>query len=183
MTIVCPADSNELDALLPTIIEANHPVYVRLIKGQAEDVHIKKLIPIPVGKGLTLQEGKDVAILSFGSGVSESLKAAKELQEEKNWSVGVYSFPWIKPIDKALLKDISEKYSVVVTFEEHSEAGGFGTIVAENLMEMGYQGKFKKVAFPDKLPDVIGHGPYLCEWAGVTKKGLKEAIQNVKAKL
>lgn len=183
MSIVCPADTFEMDALLPTIIEAKHPVYVRLIKGQASNVHSKNLSPIKVGQGLTLQEGKDVAILSFGSGVSCALETAQELYKEKTWTSGVYSFPWIKPIDKNLLQDIAENYPIIVTFEEHSEAGGFGTIVAENLMEMGYKGVFKKVAFPDRLPDVIGHGPYLCEWAGVTKKGLKEAIEDVKAQL
>lgn len=183
MTIVCPADTKEMDALLPTIIEAQHPVYVRLIKGQAPEVHSKNLDAINVGQGLTLKEGHDAAILSFGSGVSEALAAAKELQDENGWTVGVYSFPWIKPIDKNLLQKIAKHYPVVVTFEEHSEAGGFGTIVAETLLEMGFSGKFKKVAFPDKLPEVIGHGPYLCEWAGVTKNGLKEAIKNVKARL
>ncbi|MCB0355515.1 MAG: hypothetical protein KDD40_00820 [Bdellovibrionales bacterium] len=183
MSIVCPADTKEMDALLPTIIEAQHPVYVRLIKGQAPDIHTQELKAISIGQGLTVQEGKDVALLSFGSGISKCLEAAAQLTAEKSWKVGVYSFPWIKPIDKTLLKQIADHYPIVISMEEHSEAGGFGTIVAENLMEMGYKGKFKKVAFPDKLPEVIGHGPYLCEWAGVTTKGLIEAIESVKAQL
>ena len=183
MSIVCPSDTAEMEALLPLVVEANHPVYIRLVKGKAEDVHAKPLTNLNIGQSIEVKKGQHLALVSFGAGVQKSLQAAKDLQKTNGWDVGVYSFPWIKPLDRKSLEGIAKNYPAIISVEEHSEAGGFGTIVAESLMEMGYKGSFRKVAFPDKLPEVIGHGPHLCDWAGVTSKGITKVAEDVKAQL
>lgn len=176
MKIVCPADEWELDQLLPQVISSPTPVYLRLIKGAAEALHQNPHATLNLGDGVCVRQGKDVAILSYGNSVVKGVEAAIKLEKSHGQNASVFSFPTLKPFDKNLLAEIIKTHSRVFTIEEHSVVGGIGTIVSEALLELGFKGSFKKIAFPDQLPNVIGHGPYLCDWAGVTSENLYQKI-------
>ncbi|MDZ4662442.1 MAG: transketolase C-terminal domain-containing protein [Pseudomonadota bacterium] len=170
MTVVCPADISELRVLLPHIINSKTPVYLRLVKGKADDIYTKPLTNISLGRAIEVRAGKKQAILSYGSALKTAVLAADILERENQTKVGVYSFPTLKPIDRECIQSLIQNYECLFTVEEHSVIGGLGTIISEALLEMNFKGTLRKIAFPDKFPEVMGHGEYLCKWAGVTSE-------------
>jgi len=179
MKIVCPADEYEMAALMPKIISEPGPVYIRLIKGRADSLHSGPLSEYTIGRALHVFEGKEVSLLSYGNSVIKAKQASNQVQRDYGFSPSVYSFPTLKPIDKECLLGIARDYETVITVEEHSEIGGLHSIVAEVLLGAGFKGRFGKIAFPDRFPHEIGRGPYLCERAGLTSKGIVSLIREL----
>jgi len=96
------------------------------------DEEIKEL---EIGKGEVLQDGTDLAIFAYGHMVDPSMKAAA-LLEEKGLSVAVINARFAKPIDQDLVLEYARKTGCIVTTEEHSVQGGFGSAVLECLQEI-----------------------------------------------
>lgn len=182
LKIVCPADQAELQALLPAVIAEPGPVYIRLIKGNAESVHGCDSMGLPelqerqLGPAICVRRGRNVALLSFGSGVAIALQAANLLQRLRI-DASVYSFPTLKPLSLATLTEVVESHDNVFTVEEHSLQGGFGAMVAHALLGLNFTGHFRSVGFPNRYPIEIGHGPYLCDQAGITPHGLSAVVE------
>ena len=112
------------------------------------------------GYTLTLREGKDVAILSAGGILTQTLGAA-DLLAEKGVSAEVVSFPCIKPIDGEKIVELAGRFRHIVTVEEHSVVGGFGSAVAEVLAENGAACKLHRIGMPDVYSCIVGTQQYL----------------------
>src|SRR6185436_19860967 len=119
MTVMAPADENELQNMLRTAIEMNAPVSIRYPRvagvGVSMDAEPKAL---PVGKGVRLKDGNDVTLLAIGNRVHPALEAAQML-EDKGYSVGVVNMRWVKPLDVELLKECAAKTPRLVTIEDN----------------------------------------------------------------
>jgi transketolase len=110
-----------------------------------------------LGKGYSLQEGRDVALIACGLMVSEALKAAKVLERE-GISVGVFNLPTLRPLDKEFLLGLSS-YKGIVACEEHSIIGGLASAISETIMEsypmrvvrIGVKERFGQSGEPDQL--------------------------------
>ncbi|MBQ6824751.1 MAG: transketolase family protein, partial [Clostridia bacterium] len=89
-----------------------------------------------IGKGVVLQEGKDVAIVATGLMVERALQAA-ELLKAEGIEAAVINMASIKPLDKELVQKYAAKCGAVVTTEEHSVIGGLGSAVCEAVSEQG----------------------------------------------
>ena len=129
MKIVCPADANEVRGALKAALNQNSPVYIRL--GKKNEPLIHKSVPeFNIGKVIEIKKGEDVLRLSTGNIMPEALRTAEQLEDE-GISTEVVSFHTVKPLDRAYLNQVFEKFKLVVTVEEHGLAGGFGSAVAE----------------------------------------------------
>jgi len=132
VSVACPADENECRKLLTTAYEQDHPVAVRYPRGAGVGVEIEPgLAPLPFGKGEVRREGKEIAILVFGTLLYPALAAAERL------NATVVNMRWAKPLDAELLLAIAARHQAVVTVEEGAVMGGAGSAVSEALQAAG----------------------------------------------
>ena len=133
MVVMAPKDENELRHMLKTSIYHPGPCSLRYPRGSGLGVELDQEIKeIEIGKGEVMKEGTDLAIIAFGSMVDSSMKTAV-LLEEKGLSVAVINARFAKPIDEDLIKEYAKKTGCLITTEEHSVQGGFGSAVLEAL--------------------------------------------------
>lgn len=132
MTVICPADASETRRAVFAAAEMDGPVYLRLAR-LASPVFEEEQ-PFEIGRANVLREGADVAVFATGLMVSESLAAAK-LLEERGVSAAVINVHTIKPIDAQRVTEYAQKCGRVVTVEEHSVIGGLGEAVCALLSE------------------------------------------------
>jgi len=167
MVVMAPKDENELRHMLKTSIYHPGPSALRYPRGSGLGVEMDEEIKqIEIGKGEVIKDGKDLAIIAFGSMVDPSMKTAAML-EEKGLSVAVINARFAKPIDKNLIMEYAKKTGCIVTTEEHSVQGGFGSAVLEALQDFDEHIplKTKCIGVPDI---VVEHGA-----PGIIKKDLK----------
>jgi 1-deoxy-D-xylulose-5-phosphate synthase len=138
MVIMAPKDENELRDMLYTAVEhRGGPIALRYPRGTGTGVPLKRRFdPVPFGKGETLRTGSDVAILAIGATVQTSLKAADILQSQ-DIGAEVVNMRFVKPIDRDLLREIAARFTRIVTVEDNTVIGGFGSAVAEALAAEG----------------------------------------------
>ena len=133
MVVMAPKDENELRHMLKTSIYHPGPCSLRYPRGSGLGVELDQEIKeLEIGKGEVMKEGIDLAIIAFGSMVDPSMETAV-LLEEKGLSVAVINARFAKPIDENLIKKYAKKTGCLVTTEEHSVQGGFGSAVLEAL--------------------------------------------------
>ena len=133
MHIMCPADSVEVRLCLKQALVLKKPVYLRLGKKNEPVIH-ENVPDLKFGRGLVVKEGQDVCLLSCGNIMPVALGAASEL-EQNGVSSKVVSMHTVKPLDHHLLKEIFSQFKIVITIEEHSLVGGFGSSVAEWVVD------------------------------------------------
>jgi 1-deoxy-D-xylulose-5-phosphate synthase len=149
LTVMAPADADECRQMLYTGFNLGSPAAVRYPRGAAAGAAGKEMKAIPLGKGELRRTGKRVAILAFGAMLKPALEVAEELDAT------VANMRFVKPLDLALLREISEKHELLVTLEEHQVMGGAGSAVCEALASMAFQGKILLLGLPDRF---IDHG-------------------------
>ena len=133
MTVIVPADATETMQVIHRIADYPGPVYVRLSRA-AFPVIYGPDYRFEIGKANVLREGKDIAILGCGILVGHCLAAA-ELLAQQGVAATVVNFSTIKPLDEKLLESLMQRFSCLVTVEEHSILGGLGSAVAEFVSE------------------------------------------------
>lgn len=109
---------------------------------------------IAIGTGRKVKTGSDVAILSIGHIGNEAMKAAGRLEDE-NISAAVYDMRFVKPIDEMLLHEVFGKHDKVITVEDGSIQGGFGSAVLEFMADNGYKADIVRLGIPDRI---VEHG-------------------------
>lgn len=151
MVIMMPKDENELQHMLYTAIQYDEgPIAVRYSKSAGVGVEMDDEFQlIPIGKSELLAEGKDVAILAFGTMVQEALKA-REILLEKGIEARIINARFAKPLDMELLDQLAEEGIPIVTVEEGCVTGGFGSAVLEYYSEKERYGlNVKVMGVPD----------------------------------
>jgi transketolase len=129
MTVLVPADATEAAAAVRAAADHEGPVYIRLSRA-ATPVLFPEDHPFAIGKGHVLHDGTDLAIITCGVEVAESLQAAQQL-EASGVSVRVIDMPSIKPIDADLVVAAASECGAILTVEEHQICGGLGDAVGE----------------------------------------------------
>ena len=109
---------------------------------------------VEVGTGRVIKEGDDIAILSFGP-LGNHVKKASALLEAKGISIGHYDMRFAKPIDKKMLRDVLTSYQKIITIEDGSLQGGFGSAVLEFMADNDFTNQIKRLGVPDSI---IEHG-------------------------
>ena len=132
MVIINPSDDIEARAAVKAAYQHDGPVYMRFGRLAVPIINDQPDYHFQLGKGVTLTDGSDVAIIATGLCVSESLIAAQNL-EAKGIHARVINIHTIKPLDEALILQAAKDCGKVVTVEEHSVIGGLGSAVCEVL--------------------------------------------------
>jgi 1-deoxy-D-xylulose-5-phosphate synthase len=174
MVVAAPKDQSEFQDLLYTAITSGKIMAVRYPRGTGPSSALDQALNlIPVGTGEVLRRGSDVAILAIGATVYPSLIAANRLGAEGVQSM-VVSARFAKPLDAALIKEAVEMTGRVVTVEENSLIGGFGSGVLELLAAHRVNAKVECVGLPDNF---VEHGTqdllrlrYEMDSAGIVKR-------------
>src|SRR5690625_3581173 len=96
----------------------------------------KEFAPAEIGKGRMIREGERVAVLSFGPIGNYVLEAARALEEE-GIQIGHFDMRFAKPLDTALIDEVLDSYESIITIEDGTRLGGFGSAVAEYVAEQG----------------------------------------------
>ena len=150
MIIAAPSDEKECRQLLSSAYEYKGTAAVRYPRGKGTGAAIDKtLTTLPIGKGITVRDGSDIAILNFGTLLPAALAAAEQL------NATVCDMRWVKPLDTALIEAIATTHKVVVTLEENAIAGGAGSAVNEYLSQQGILVSVLPLGLPDTF---IDHG-------------------------
>jgi 1-deoxy-D-xylulose-5-phosphate synthase len=177
MVIMAPKDEAELRNMLYTAIQyKDGPVAIRYPRGSAFGVPIKEGFELmEIGKSEQLTDGEDVALLAIGSMVDYAVKIAERLKPD-GISCGVINMRFVKPLDTNLLDRVAKKYSKVVTLEESTLVGGFGSGVLEYFAEKKYKCDVLRIGLPDNFVD---HGTQaeLHHLLGIDPEGIASKVK------
>lgn len=132
MVVINPSDDIEAKAAVKAAYEYEGPVYMRFGRLATPIINDNAEYKFEIGKGVTLREGTDVAIIATGLCVAESLAAAEKLAAD-GVNAKVINIHTIKPLDEELVVAAAKECGRVVTVEEHSVIGGLGAAVCETL--------------------------------------------------
>lgn len=154
---MAPADEAELMDMVATAARHDEgPIAFRYPRGSGTGVSLPKTgLPLAIGKGRIVKEGRTVALLSFGARLEQCLIAAKRL-DQRGLSTTVADARFAKPLDLDLIRDLVAEHDVLVTIEEGA-GGGFGAMVLQALAEEGaLDGRIavRSMTLPD---DFIAH--------------------------
>ncbi|MBR6138674.1 MAG: 1-deoxy-D-xylulose-5-phosphate synthase [Prevotella sp.] len=174
LTIASPMDETELRKMMFTAQLSDKGTFViRYPRGRGSVVDWRCPIEeIAVGKGRCLHEGTDVAVLSFGPlGVE-----VEKVIDDVSLSVAHYDMRFVKPLDEEILDEVGRKFKRIVTIEDGSREGGFGSAVLEWMSDHGYTPQIKRLGLPDKF---VEHGTVaeLQKITGIDAESIKKAVE------
>ncbi len=179
MVVMAPKDENELQHMVKSCISYDRPAAVRYPRGSSLGVEMEPMPQVlPLGKGELLREGTDIALVAIGVTVHQAAAAAERLQQE-GISAAVINARFVKPIDGDLIAAVAREVKCLLTVEESTAMGGFGSAVLELLSEKGI------INLPTKclgLPDwFIEQGPQdlLREKYGLTADGIYQRAKQL----
>ena len=156
MIVFAPLNEIELRNMMYTAqLGVVNPIAIRYPRGKGEkqNWHVP-FSNIEIGKGEIIKEGDDIAILSIGSIGNTIIKLCKEIENSDR--IAHYNMRFVKPLDEELLHGIFKKFNKIITIEDGSLIGGFGSAVLEFSQDHNYHNKkIKRLGIPDKF---IEHG-------------------------
>lgn len=167
LIIYAPMNEMELRNIMYTAqLGLKNPIAIRYPRGTGETINWQQPFKlIEIGKGKTLRKGSKVAILSIGTIGNTIEKVITSLSKETTQKVGHYNFQFVKPFDEKLLRKILKNYEIILTYEEGSIKGGFGSEIVEFAAKHFYSNRITIQGIKDTF---IEHG---------TVKELKEQTQ------
>jgi 1-deoxy-D-xylulose-5-phosphate synthase len=151
MTVFVPKDESELRDMLATAVSMDSPTAVRYPRGAGLGVELRDTFTeIPVGKAEVLQPEGTIAFLAVGAMVARAQRAS-ELLHADGVEAAVVNMRFVKPLDTAIIAKLAETKELLVTLEENALAGGFGSAVAEYLVDSGLASKTQvlRLGLPD----------------------------------
>ncbi|HHX45104.1 MAG TPA: transketolase family protein [Chloroflexi bacterium] len=162
ITVIVPCDYYETRKAIVWAAEHEGPVYVRFGR-EPVPVLTDETTPFVVGKAQLLQDGTDVTIINNGPVLKECLDAVALLQEQ-GIAARLLNMPTVKPIDREAIIRAARETGAIVTVEEHQVMGGFGSAVAEVVVQeapvpmrfIGIQDRFGESGEPEELFAAFG---------------------------
>lgn len=177
VVVMHPCDDVSTRALTMQLPQLGKPSYMRTARNKTPVLYDGRENEIKIGKGIVLREGHDVAIISCGVLVSESLKAAEALAEE-GINATVVDMHTLKPIDGELIDRLVSQCGALVTAEDHNVIGGLGSAVAEHIVANSFA-PLEMVGVPDRFGE-SGQADEMLEVMGISApyiaKAAKQAI-------
>ncbi len=171
MVVMAPADENECRQMLSTGFQHKGPAAVRYPRGQGPGAKIESgFTTIPIGKGQLRREGKQVALLAFGSTLTPALAAAERMD------ASVANMRFIKPIDAGLVLHLAEQHTLLVTIEDNVVMGGAGSAVNEILAQHGVLVPVLNLGLPDNF-QAQGSREELLTDAGLDVDGIIRRVE------
>ncbi|MFT4022558.1 MAG: 1-deoxy-D-xylulose-5-phosphate synthase [Flavihumibacter sp.] len=172
MVVSAPMNEAELRNLMYTaqLPKTDVPIVIRYPRGQGVMAEWRKpLEEIPVGKGRELKKGTDIAVLSFGHPGNFAAAAIREVKA-LGIDAGHYDMRFAKPLDEELLHQIARRYTRIITVEDGTIVGGFGSAVLEFMARHQYTPTVKLLGIPDRVIE-----------QGTVKELLRESLFDTQA--
>lgn len=177
IVVMAPKDESELRDMLFTAVEYRKgPIALRYPRGNALGVPVSPgLSKLQIGQSETLISGDHIALLAVGSMVHYSLLAAEKMKSE-GINAEVVNMRFIKPLDNKKLDEIAARFNKIVTLEENSLIGGFGSGILEYFASSGYKNDILRIGLPDAF---IDHGTQeeLHQSLGIDPEGIVNAVR------
>ncbi|WP_304081488.1 transketolase family protein [Maridesulfovibrio ferrireducens] len=148
LTILSPADAEEMVRIMPHTLSHQGPIFIRLGKGY--DPIVTKEKSFEIGKAYSYGEGKDVLLVGCGVTLGVMQKAS-ELLAKEGIAASILHTPTVKPLDAEMIISKARNTSCVISVEENTILGGLGGAVAEILAEacLDKPLRFKRIGLPD----------------------------------
>tara|TARA_B100001173_G_scaffold293030_1_gene285738 strand:- start:64 stop:1203 length:1140 start_codon:yes stop_codon:yes gene_type:complete len=153
-TVMAPKDESELQQMLVTCINHNGPSALRIPRGSGEGAALMEegWESLEIGKAETIEEGENLLIIGYGSMVFPAIKTAAILKEFGVNST-VINARFIRPLDEDTIHEAAKRIGKVVTMEEGTLLGGFGSAVVESFNDNDIFVPTLRIGIPDKLVD------------------------------
>ena len=154
MVLMAPKDEAELQQMVVTGLEYDGPIAVRYPRGNGYGVPLMEegWETLPIGKAEVLRQGDDVMLVGYGAMVYPAMQTA-EILSEHGVEATVINARFAKPLDIDLMLPLAEKIGRVVTMEDGCIMGGFGSGLAEELLDQDVKSDLMRLGVPDKLVD------------------------------
>ncbi len=155
LVMMAPKDEAELQRMIVTgINHLDSPIAMRYPRGNGYGVPLMEegWEPLPIGKGEILRQGDDVLLVAYGSMVYPSMQVA-EILSEHSIEATVINARFAKPLDTELILPLAQQIGQVVTLEEGCLPGGFGSAIAEALLDAEIAVPLTRIGVPDQLVD------------------------------
>ncbi len=180
IVVSAPMNESELRDLMYTAqLETNQlPIVIRYPRGEGVLVDWKTpMKEIPIGKGRKLKDGDDIAILTFGHPGNFAASAIRDVKSE-GLNPAHYDMRFAKPIDEEMLHEVFSKFKKIITVEDGTVVGGFGSAVLEFMNAFGYKADVKIMGIPDRL---VEHGTpkQLYDEIGLDANGIATEIRKM----
>jgi transketolase len=156
MTVIVPADGIETANAVRACMDIDGPVYIRIGRGFEPPFYESEDYGFEIGRAQTVREGSDIAIITCGIGVLQSVEAARSLQELDGLSVRVINMHTVKPIDRQAILEAVTETRRILTVEEHNTTAGLGDAVASVIAESGKGCAFSKHGLNDEY-SLVGY--------------------------
>jgi 1-deoxy-D-xylulose-5-phosphate synthase len=177
IVVMAPKDENELRHMLYTAIHLKAPAAIRFPRSNGMGITMDAdFRTLETGKGEILREGSDIGILALGAMAYPCLEAATRL-DTLGIQATVINARFMKPLDEDLICCLATEKQFLVTAEEGTEAGGFGSSIATLLQDRKIPASILRIAVPDRIiphgaPDLL-HAKF-----GLDVDGIVEKIKN-----
>ena len=170
IVIATPSDENEMRILLNSCYEYEGPAAIRYPRGSGRGTKINKELSIAeIGRGRKIRDGEELCILNFGVLLDRAEKVANE------FNYGLYDMRFVKPLDHQLIDDLAQKYTKIVTLEDHTTIGGSGSAVNEYLSQKKILKPVLNLGLKDVFPE-HGSRNEILKLNGLDIDSLKEQI-------
>ena len=171
LLVMAPSDENETRQLLYTGFVHNGPAAVRYPRGTGPNAAIdNEMNALPIGKGVLRREGKQIAVLNFGTLLPAALLVAEK------FNASVVDMRFVKPLDTELLDAMAQRHQLLVTLEENTVEGGAGSAVAEYFIAKGIDVSLLQLGLPDTFIDHGTHAQQLAQ-CGLDAAGIETSIR------
>ena len=180
ITCFTPGDPAETEAVTRTMLRRSGTCYLRLGRGNEPKIHSGPVADWHFPKALTLQEGTDIALLSAGGILTQAMDAAERL-EQQGISAKVISFPCLKPLDEETVRELLDSFRYLITVEENTVTGGFGSAVCEVAAETGSGCRVRRIGLQDCFATVVGDQQYLRQTYGIDGASIAAAAVRLMA--
>jgi len=183
MTVMAPADADEINRLMPQTVDHPGPMYIRLAKGYDRIVTRQEDVCV-LGKGVLLRPAADVLFVTTGVMAQRALDAAEVLAGD-GVECGVLHLNTVKPLDVETLTALAPAVGLMVTVEEHTLIGGLGSAVAEFFADtgIGASTRLLRLGLPDSFCSDYGSQDFLLEKNGLSPAGIAASTNSALAAL
>lgn len=183
MIVFAPMNEKELRDIMFTVSQDDfkdlkHCISIRYPRGEGVMPNWKTPFEkMQIGQGRKINDGEKVAILTIGH-IGNYVKTASEMLEKEGINPAHYDMRFVKPLDEVMLHEIFQNFDKVITVEDGCIQGGFGSAVAEFMMDNDYSVQIKRLGIPDR---VVEHGEQieLHHECGFDPEGIAEAVRSI----
>ena len=176
MTVLAPADADELEAMIPAALRLGAPCAIRYPKNAERLPEGYAIEDFAIGRWQTLRHGEDAALVATGTMTAAALRVADRLEEE-GIRLTVVNASTVKPLDGACLDALFARHVPILTMEEHVAMGGFGSSVLEYAAATGVSAQIRTLAVGDFF---VQHGDHahLLKDVGLDDESVAQAVRN-----